>query len=903
MTVLKQGLPSTFSSTVVPPASMTKATNATNATATNATAKTAKASETSASKDHFVRDEKTVSAKDKGGGQVLPPLKNAEATAEVALVTGAELKATIDVSERLAHTAPTPKIKRIFEDAAQAAARLQKKTAVEIPMRLAVTTGKVNPYAQDRQGPRLPQEVAGVLKSRGDQLVFYPADESLRPFAVDKDLAGHLPTNTVLIARSTKKKAEFTLPDGNVEQAAVYALSGKTVAEPRTTFVGVTDYIGGEPFVRDLMPPVRLAALPTTTPEGKPWLEGAIVDVTMHGDDAVIGKTLANPGTPKARTWMVAAESRLDAVFPESCVKEAAAIEASAAASLADPSLVDLTKKPFFAIDNPGSTDIDQCMLLEKRPDGGYLISYALADPAHYIKPGSALFNEAMQRGASYYLPGLSISMLPDVLSEGVISLNAHEDHRAMVIKIHLDKDGTVEKNEVQRAKIHSQAQLTYAGVSEMLEGAGDIKHDEHKKAVPEAVLDQLALFQEIGAKRIVKAKERGVVEPDRREMHIGFDEGQFFLKDPKSDLASKLNAEFSILANVGGAEQLLSSTIPDLFLPALFRTHKEPPPAAYKALARQTKQLQQQSQLPAEWAWRQSSESLSAYVDRLKTLPTTPREKELSQVLQQAAVRINVASEYSREPGVHSGLKVKAYGRFSAPMREQVGVVSHAVLFAKDALERAVAGGLDVVDAKALWAPLLLGATVPNKDIPDQRRALAAETQALLTAAPEELVAMAKQFAALAMAENPNGLTVDETKAVDRVFDRARAAGNAGKMKQGQAEGAAKKLLFDDLFLKDLGGNPMGSATAPRREGVITSLTPSKVYIQLKDPDVELRLGMDDLRRNLPDARFFLDNDGCSLVTKADGGGVLAELVLGAPITVQATHHDGDRLHFGIVE
>lgn len=832
----------------------------------------------------------------------------AAVVASAALATGAELVRAEDVANRLAHTAPDA-LKGVFQDAADAAARVKKAASVEVPLRLAVTTGKQNPYAQDRVGPRLPQEIAGVLKQRDDALVFYPADESLRPFAVDKELAGHLPTDTLLVARATKKKAEFALADGSVEQAAVYALNGKRVDAPRQHFVGVIDYVGGEPFVRDLMPPPRLAPLPDATPEGLPWPEGAIVEVQMQGEGpaalAGIEKTLANPGTPKARTWMVASESRLDAAFPPACVKEAAEIEAAAATTLADKALVDLRQKPFFAIDNPGSTDIDQCMQLEKRPDGGYLVRYALADASAYIRPDTALFGEAMQRGASYYLPGLSIPMLPDVLSEGVISLNAHEDHRAMVIEIHLDKDGNVEKNSVERAVIHSQAQLTYGGVSDMLEGRGAIRQDEHGKAVPRAVQEQLALFREIGEKRIAKAKERGVVEPERREMHIGFDEGQFFLKDPKSDYASKLNAEFSILANVGGAEQLLSSTVPGIFLPAIYRTHQEPSPAAYKALARQSHELVRQHQLPTTWAWDPGRESLSAWVDRLKTLPTSDRERELAQVLQQSAVRINVASEYRCEPGQHSGLKVDHYGRFSAPMRELVGVLSHAVLFAKDTLEQAVEAGLPIADAQALWAPLLLGATVPPKDIPDDvagRRALAAEAQTLLSTSPTALLSVATALAQKAKAQAA-GLTDAETAAVGKIFDRARASGNSGKMKQGQVEGAARKLLFDDLFMKDLGGNPMGTPTAPRREGVITALTPSKVYVQLRDPDVELRLGMEDLRRHAPDARFFLDDEGCALVTNNENAGAVARLTLGGHIAVQATHHDGDRLHFAIVD
>ena len=821
-------------------------------------------------------------------------------TVMAALVTADDLVAVLDTSEALARS-PKPAVANTFANARDAAQRLQKAVSVEIPLRLAATTGKPNPHAVN--ATRMPQEVPGIIKRAGSQLVFHPADELLRPFALAPDQAAHLPTNVVLIARATKRQLDFTFPDGSVERAPMYALSARAAVEPRAAFIGMIDLIGGEPFVRDLMPPTRMVALPPKQADGSLWVDGAVVQVSYDGADATIEKTIAKANSPKARTWIVAADARLDAVFPAAAIAETAQITAGAAAALADKSLIDLTEKPFFAIDNPGSTDIDQAMLLERRADGGCTISYALADPAHYIKPGSAPFDEAMSRGASYYLPGLSIPMLPSALSDGVVSLNAHEDHRAMVITINLDKDGAVDQpSQVSRAKIHSQAQLTYEGVSAELEGTATIGADEHGKPVPSAVRDQLALFQEIGARRIVKAKERGVVEPDRREMKIGFDDGRFFLKDTHSDLASKLNAEFSIMANVGGADQLVSSTVPGLYLPGLFRVHQEPGHGTYAALARQTNELANQHGLDVGWRWKSNTESLSSYVDRLKTLPTNDREQRLSLVLQQQAVRINVSSDYESSPSPHSGLKLEHYGRFSAPMREQVGVISHAIVFAKDALERAVvAGGLGHADAIALWAPLLLGALVAPNQIPVERRELAGRVQMLLTTSPQELGALAKTLAAQATAQAPS-LTASEQKLVDTVVERARGAGNSGKMKQGQVDGASRKLLFDDLFNSDLGGNALGSAQAPRHAGVITSVTPGKVYVQLRDPDVEVRLGADDLRRHAPNAQFRLEDEGVTLVTDDVDAGAVARLVIGGEVFVQATHHDGDRLHFGIV-
>ena len=835
----------------------------------------------------------------------------------LSLVSEADLQTTLDTSGALSSSS-SPVVAEVFGAAGDAARRLQKATSIEIPLRLAVMTGHGTTNGNGNGAPtanlaRLPQDVPGMLKEAGGVVTFYPADESLKPFDVDGKLAQHLPKNTVLVARTMKKSMDFSLPDGSVEKAALYRVSNNGLAQPRPQFVGVVDFIAGEPFVRDLVPPPRMVALPATQPSGKPWSDGAVVDVAVTFDaagkpSASVQNELAAGGSPLARTWMIASAQKLDAVFPKAAVAEAAAIEQAAAVSLGDKSLVDLRHLPFFAIDNDGSKDIDQCMHLEKRADGGFVLSYALADADHYIKPGTALYDEAMQRGASYYLPGLSIPMLPDNLSSGVISLNAHEDHRALVLQTRLDKDGNVEgESTVLRARIHSQAQITYHGVSAELEGKGPIKTDIHGKAVPKEVSAQLKIFQEIGELRIVKAKERGVVEPDRREMEIGSDGSKFFLKPAKSDLAGKLNAELSILANVGGAAHITGSKILGVDVPGLFKVHDEPPPQALQALARQVSVIVDKNGLPPTFKWDTTAlgpagggESLSAWVDRIKTLPTTPRQQSLSQVLQLAAVRINVSSGFADEAGPHSGLKVDHYGRFSAPMREQVGIISHAILFAKTALEACFDDAkLTPQQAVALWAPLLLGAVVDPQKIPPARQELAKQAQALLTSTGPERIALARSLSAAALSQAP-ALTDAESKLIDDVMRRASGAGNSSKMKQGQVEGAALRLLFDDLFAKDLGGNPLGDPNAPKRSGTITSVTPGKVYIQLSDPDVEIRLSVEDLRRHAPTATFHLEDEGCSLV--GDQGGAVARLMIGQEIKVQASHHDGERLRFAIV-
>ena len=97
------------------------------------------------------------------------------------------------------------------------------------------------------------------------------------------------------------------------------------------------------------------------------------------------------------------------------------------APGLDDPALVDRTALPFVTIDGPGTRDLDQAIHVEARA-GGFRLRYAIADASYYVRPGTALHAEALRRGASYYLPGLSVPMLPRALSEGLVSIGPDVD-------------------------------------------------------------------------------------------------------------------------------------------------------------------------------------------------------------------------------------------------------------------------------------------------------------------------------------------------------------------------------------------------------------------------------------------------------------------------------------------
>ena len=178
---------------------------------------------------------------------------------------------------------------------------------------------------------------------------------------------------------------------------------------------------------------------------------------------------------------------------------------------LDDPELLDLTHLPFVTMDNEDSRDLDQAFYIENT-NQGYRVMYALADAAWYIRPGSALFDEALKRGTSYYTPLLAAAMLPAALSEGLISLNPDVYRRSLVFDMSLDIDAAVTNCTISRARIKSHAKLSYAGVQGWLDS---------RPAATRPFDNSLHLLKELGNKLIRAAESRGVIRFDRSDTQI----------------------------------------------------------------------------------------------------------------------------------------------------------------------------------------------------------------------------------------------------------------------------------------------------------------------------------------------------------------------------------------------
>ena len=400
--------------------------------------------------------------------------------------------------------------------------------------------------------------------------------------------------------------------------------------------------------------------------------EGAIVAIDHRGET----ERLAPAGSARAAVWELAARHGLDPRYPAEVLRE---VDASVAdPGLEDPALVDRRDVPFVTIDGATARDLDQAVHVAERPEGGWTIRYALADAAFYAPPRSALFAEALRRGATYYLPGLAIPMMPRALSEGLVSLNPAVDRRALVFVLRLDASGELEATATERARVRSRAKLSFEAVQAHYDRNADPALED---AVEDAIAASLDALRAAGEARMRLAEERHLVRYRRAEVRIGTEDdlrGFVTREDLRLDV-ERYNEQVSLLCNVAGARLLREAGEP--YVEPIFRVHPAPPSgrvADFEELSRAVAKAQHLD--PARWVWRrESGRPLAAF---LRELPQEGREGRIAAALHRQAIMLNVRSTFQEEPEGHHGVGAEVYARFTSPMREVVGIHVHHELF-----------------------------------------------------------------------------------------------------------------------------------------------------------------------------------------------------------------------------
>ncbi len=318
---------------------------------------------------------------------------------------------------------------------------------------------------------------------------------------------------------------------------------------------------------------------------------------------------------------------------------------------------VDLRKLPLVTIDGEDARDFDDAVYCEKQSGGGWRLFVAIADVSHYVRPGSALDAEAANRGNSVYFPERVVPMLPEVLSNGLCSLNPGVDRLAMVCEMELSRAGSLSRYQFYEAVIHSAARLTYTQVGQVLEEGS---HPE----VSARVVPDLQRLRELYVVLREARERRGAIDFETEETRILFDEQRkisAIVPVVRND-AHKLIEECMLCANVATARFYQACE-----LPALYRVHEGPSEEKLEGLRK----------FLGELGLELSGGSRPTPLDYQRLLLQV-REREDAHVIQTMLLRSLSQAVYQPENGGHFGLHYDAYAHFTSPIRRYPDLLIH---------------------------------------------------------------------------------------------------------------------------------------------------------------------------------------------------------------------------------
>src|SRR5580700_953314 len=346
-------------------------------------------------------------------------------------------------------------------------------------------------------------------------------------------------------------------------------------------------------------------------------------------------------------------------VFPRALLDEA---DAAQPATLAGRE--DWRQVPFVTIDPPDAKDHDDAVHAVPDPDprnaGGHLVSVAIADVAHYVRPGSALDREALRRGNSVYFPDRVVPMLPERISNDLCSLRPNEDRPALAVRMVIGRDGRKRSHTFHRVMIRSIAKLHYEQAQLAVSG----RPDEDTEAIADKILQPLY------------AAYRAVLHAraERSPLDLDLPERKIVLKSdgtvdrvimPQRLESHKLIEEFMILANVAAAETCEKARVP-----LIYRVHDEPSPEKLNAL----REFLATIDINLAKGGALKPENFNTILARVKGLT-------VERLVNQVVLRSQAQAEYSPENFGHFGLNLRRYAHFTSPIRRYADLVVHRAL------------------------------------------------------------------------------------------------------------------------------------------------------------------------------------------------------------------------------
>jgi ribonuclease R len=425
-------------------------------------------------------------------------------------------------------------------------------------------------------------------------------------------------------------------------------------------------------------------------------------DIAHRGRGGIPGarvvERLGNPADERKISLIAVHAHGIPDVFPARVLEEVERLPA-----LTEAKRADLTRIPLLTIDPIDARDHDDAVYAEPDEDpknkGGFVVYVAIADVAHYVRPGTALDREALRRGNSVYFPDRVVPMLPERISNDLCSLREKELRPCLAVRMVFTADGKKHSHKFTRALMRSAAKLAY----EEAQAAIDGRPNDKTGPLLEGVLRPLWAAYAV----LSKARDaRGPLDLDlpERKILVGPDGRIAKIYTPERLAAHRLIEEFMIQANVAAAE-----TLEQKRTPLVYRVHDEPS--------------------------REKLEGLRAFLatldlalakgqvlrpEQFNRILAETRDLDVAELVSEVVLRSQSQAVYAPANLGHFGLNLQRYAHFTSPIRRYADLVVHRALVRALGLGE---GGLEDFEIERLEE-------IATEISQAERRAMAAERE-----------------------------------------------------------------------------------------------------------------------------------------------------------------------------
>lgn len=316
-----------------------------------------------------------------------------------------------------------------------------------------------------------------------------------------------------------------------------------------------------------------------------------------------------------------------------------------------------------ITIDGDDAKDLDDAISLHKDEKGHFYLGVHIADVSHYVKPNSPLDKEALKRGTSVYFADRVLPMLPKDLSNGICSLDEHQDRLTLSVLIEFDTEGNVLGSEINQSIINSKARLTYDKVNRLL--AGDTSLEQKYLDLLPMLKDMEELMYLLNQKR----RERGSIDFEIPESKIVLDKnGKVIdiIPYPRG-VSNRIIEEFMIAAN-----EVIAETFFHADIPFVFRVHEKPT---------EDKAASMLAFVESAGLKVKKNKNNALYPKTVQQILAQAEGKPIYNIINKVVLRSMQKARYYEENLGHFGLASRFYCHFTSPIRRYPDLVIHRII------------------------------------------------------------------------------------------------------------------------------------------------------------------------------------------------------------------------------